>query len=272
MRTPILLILLSLSNQLLFSQAKWDVRLSINYLQCFSQVDKLQWESTKNRTEIKPYNYSPGRSMYINDIFGSKFPEISVFRTITPRNSVSVGYLDFNAYIGHSLKAGGELAVVGYEVTESVGLMPAIKLNHHYTIINPPSKNNKRLSLSLSSGLLIFFKGRESKYKTSIGTGRAEQVMYDFSGNYVETVYLERYLKEYKRPKPFTTCFNFGVNGNVALNKRFKIGADISTYISSGSLYSRIYYGESTDTKYTYEVKLKPYFFSGGIYLQYNIK
>lgn len=272
MRRHLLLLLLFLSNQLLFSQGKWEVRLSVNYLQCFSQVDKLQWESTKNRTEIKAYTYSPGRSMYINDVFGSKFPEISVFRTLTPRHSVSVGFLDLNGYVGHSLKAGGDIAVVGYEVTESAGFMPAVKFNYHYTLVNPHHSKNKRFSLSLSSGLLLFFKGKESKYKTSFGTGRAEQVMYDFSGNYVETVYLERYLKEYKRPQPFTPCFNFGVNGNILLSKRFKVGVDISAYISTTSLYSRTYYGESTDTKYTYEVKLKPYFFSGGLYLQYLIK
>ncbi|HYG16409.1 MAG TPA: hypothetical protein VEC12_11700 [Bacteroidia bacterium] len=269
MKKNLLFPVLLFFSQMIFSQG-WDLRLSINYLQCFSNMDMLQWQSAKGRTEIKPYTAYPGSGMYINDYFANKFPEISIIRHLNSRNSLSLSYLDLNGYVGYSIKASGESIVTGYDLVESSGEMPAVKVNYQHAIYNRNEK--QKLSLSLAGGILLFFRGRESRHEPLLGTGRIETTMYDFSGNHVETVYIDRYLKEYYRPMPPAPCFNFGVNADMRISKRFKIGLDLNSYISPTSLYGKVYYGETNDTKYTFRVKMKTYFFSSGIYVLYRIK
>lgn len=264
----ILVLVLLLTN---YSQAqKWSLRVSLNHLHANSNVNITSLAGSKNLTEVFPYTEGlTGREKF-KRLFKHPFWEVSVIKSINPKHAVSVGYLNLWGYVNHSIEAmpKNNVGSIKWSLEEEQD-MPALRFNYLYTLSEPQKIDVKMpFSVQFFAGILLNFRGKEgSTFSTG---GKLTSIFVDANNNPTDTVFIYRKNVGAKRPMPLTPTLNLGANGNLKLGKHISAGINITGYIGYTSLFTHVFEGKTNDAEFTYEVKLKPYFFSSAIFLQYT--
>ncbi|KAB2917548.1 MAG: hypothetical protein F9K23_03975 [Bacteroidetes bacterium] len=264
----LLVVFLLLTN---YSHAqKWSLRVTLNHLHTGSNVVVKSWTGNKNLTKVFPYNEGLTGKEKFKRFFKHPFWEISVIKSINSKHAVSVGYLNLWGYVNHSIEAmpKNNVGSIKWSLEEGQD-MPALRFNYHYTYSKPQKTDVKMpFSVQFFAGILLNFRGKEgSTFSTG---GKLTSIHVDANNNPTDTVFIYRKNIGAKRPMPPTPTLNLGANGNLKLGKRISAGINITGYLGYKSLFTHVFEGKTNDAEFTYEVKLKPYFFSSAIYLQYT--
>ena len=269
----LILLLISLNSQ----AQKWGLRVSYNRLISYRSLSINSINSMGGNTVISEKFYRvSARNVFLRNYISnipiqSGFGDISVVYNISKKKSILVGYRSINPYIASSVKVGinSDFGEAKLGLGHAAGIsIPTLKLNYSYLLSNP--ENKKRLKINIYGGILFHFKGADGTFDG----GRRGVVgkYYDSNGNIATLGYIFMNDKEFYRPKNPTPYVNLGFDVGISLGKRFKLGMELAAYAGYKTLYTRKYYVETHESQASYEVSIKPYFFSGGIYLQYRIK
>ncbi|MGV3598993.1 MAG: hypothetical protein ACO1PI_14105 [Bacteroidota bacterium] len=263
------ILLLLLSNN---SQAqKWSLRVNYNYLHARSNVNITSWTGNRSLTKVFPYTDGLTTAEKRNQLFNHPFWEISVIRSINSKHAVSVSYLNLRGYVSHSIEAMPKNNVGNFTWSlEEEQDMPSMRFNYLYTYSKYTKTDKvKPISIQFFAGILLNFRGKEG-FTFSTG-GKISSIHVDANNNPTDTVFIYRKNVGAKRPMPPTPTLNLGVNGNLKLSERFCTGINVIGYIGYRSLFTHVFEGKTNDAEFTYEVKLKPWFFSSSIFLQYTL-
>lgn len=227
-------------------------------------------ESRDGLTSISPHFYRQkyflGRSFRYSIPGG--FGDISIVRTLSPKHAVIVGYREMTGAItSEIILRNPRGSWSSSSVWEGINI-PALRLNYAYTLLDNKKENPSSLSVNL--GLIFCFSARHKPFDNGNWGGGSGYL--DSSGNVVITDYIDVQRTGISRPNYPVPYLNAGIDGGLRLGRRFKLGLEFTGYLGSRTLYIQYNKGYTNDATFTYEVWLKPYFFSGGIYLQYRIK
>lgn len=252
---------------------KWSLRGGVNVIRSYGKVTitDMQISNGEGRVDITPGTLTlkrlSKRSYFIPST--SFFVDISLIRTFNRKSSISIGYLNLYPLVGSSVvKYKNEATTTAGGFSQDISV-PALRFNYIHTLLQTEKINPS--SLSVSAGLLLTFRGRDASFSSSNIWGGISGAP-DSSGNTVNYDYVIISKQKEWRPKPPTPYLNIGFDGGLRLGKRFKVGGQITAYIGYTSLYKESNTGITKGGSFAYDLALKPYFFSGGIYLQYRIK
>ncbi|MDL5044575.1 hypothetical protein QQ054_00750 [Oscillatoria amoena NRMC-F 0135] len=253
------------SSCLILTAQKWAVRVGFNNLKSYSKVEVTRLDDQRGDLEIKE-----GRPL-ADIMVGNRFyffPQLSNFWDITVTYSIDsthgliTGFRAINPFITSSITNEFGTHTHGEGVT-----IPAVLLNYSYTVLQTKKENPSKLMLF--GGVAICFRPQGG----SLGSGGwgSQTGALDSSGNfyfeYTSAKVVRAYGPEY--PLPY---LNIGIDGALRLSKRWKVGMELAFYAGTKTLYTQEIEGKTNDADFAYTLKLKPYFFSGGIYFQYRIK
>jgi hypothetical protein len=251
------------------SQAQqWSLRGSFNMLRSYNYLKITELHNSGDNISISPtynkYYHLFNRLRTFPPI--SSFFERSVQRNFN-KHLITVGYRtsELLVYSTIGYKTNYYTTFTGH--AEGIRIH-AVKINYGYSFLKKDLINSS--TLTLLAGVLLNFHGAEETFSNS-GWGSSSGHT-DSSGNYITDDYLSVKQTSFKRPKYPVPYLNFGVEGGLRISSRFKIGLELSGYLGYKTLYVQENSGVTKDAQFTYEIMLKPYFFSGGIFLQYRIK
>lgn len=247
------------------SQAqKWDLRVSFNALLSSNKIENTIINDTRSSTIIDNKLTNP----YIINKRVVDFPrpsffwDISLQRTIGNKQTISIGYRNFEPVLKSTIR--NQFGNHGHWQTVSI---PTVRLNYIYHLLKKDKINAS--TFSVFGGLLIHFNGADGTFGNG-GWGSAVSAV-DSSGNlYME--YIRAKVVGAEHPKYPTPYFNFGIDGGARLGKRWKVGLTIEASVGYKTLYIQKIEGSTNSASFSYEIRLNPYFFSGGIYFQYRIR
>lgn len=251
-------ILITVVFTLLFitSQAqKWGLRGSFHISRCYSEVNVLAFNSNVGgRTTISnKFDFTE------RNFFRGFFGDISIVRNFDKKNSLIFGYRLMQPFYQSSIEyvtSNGALEIE-YGERETVRV-PAFKLNYERLVIGSKHEVNPS-KVNVFGGLTLCFAGEQAFFDTIAG------------GVQAGSFYIINKRIEWYRPSSPLPYFNFGINADLRLGRKFKIGIEAASYIGTKTLFIVRYAGKTNDASYVYETKIKPYFFTGGFYLHYNI-
>ncbi|MGV3598752.1 MAG: hypothetical protein ACO1PI_12870 [Bacteroidota bacterium] len=220
-------------------------------------------ESKEGLTNIKYDKYrfaSFGRRLYRMPDY-INFLGLSVIRAINDRSFIQFGYQSLNPSISSTVEsrffsADGTLSSQSFSTQSTTITVPSIKLNYMFSVFQSTKINPA--NFVAFAGLALCFKDR-GPYSVD-----EPQENIDTTSSY------ERI--GFRKPTNQIPFVNLGVEGSLRIGKRFKIGLELAGYIGTKTLYIEKNIGKTDDATYTYEVLLKPYFYTGGIFFQYRIK
>ncbi|HYG16410.1 MAG TPA: hypothetical protein VEC12_11705 [Bacteroidia bacterium] len=253
------------------SQAQqWGLRVAYNFLHARSNVNVTSWTGSEGLTEVFPHDEKLTKKEKNRRLFKHPFWEISVIKSINSKHSFSIGYLNLWGYVSHSIEAKpkNNYGSLKWSIEEGQD-MPAIRLNYIYTYYNRNATDINTSTIQLIAGILLNFRGKEGE---TFSTGGTLYSVFATNNTPTDTVFIYRKNLGAKRPMPPTPYLNAGVNGCLRLGKRFRLGIELMGYLGYSSLFIHQFEGKTQDAEFTYNVKLKPYFFSSGFYLQYRLK
>lgn len=248
---------------------QWALRGSINSLKSYGQINLISLNSKSGETSVS--------AEYPNSIrLGNRlreFPrlsyylDISLIKNFSKKQSIIIGFRNMQPLITTTIQRKGPSYFDRLFHGETINL-PSLKLNYLYTFLQKDNLNAS--SLSVFAGLLIIFKSKEGTFDNGSWGTRSGTI--DSSGNVVFTDYTMVKKTGVWRPKYPMPYLNAGIDGGLRLSKRLKIGMELAVMVGYKTVYKQTHEGVSDDATFTYDIKLKPNFFSGGIYLQYRIK
>lgn len=261
---PLLLCLFYTSSQ----AQKWSLRGGVNVIRSYGKVTitDMLINSGEDKVEVSPGTVTLKRLFQHSYLIPSTsfFADISLIRTFNRKSSISIGYRNLSPLVGSSVTTHKNgTSGVSQEIS-----VPALRINYIHTLLQTEKINPS--SLSVSAGILLTFLGRDGSFSSSNTWGSSSGGI-DSSGNIVTTGYVIISKQKEWRPKPPTPYLNMSIDGGLRLGKRFKVGGEITAYIGYKSLYKESNTGITKGGTFAYDLALKPYFFSGGIYLQYRI-
>lgn len=193
----------------------------------------------------------------------SNFWDFTITYNFLPKHGVMVGTRVISPYMYSTISNdfGNRLHAEGI-------ITPVIRFNYRNTVWQ--SKKENPSCFSLLAGLALNFNSRGGSFGSG-GWGGINGVIIDSTGNqefqYVQAKIVRGYGSKY--PLPY---LNMGIDGALRLSKRWKAGMEFALYAGTKTLYTQEIEGSTNDANFAYTLKLKPYFFSGGIYFQYRIK
>lgn len=252
---------------------KWAVRIGFNNLTSHCDVNVKSMNDPSGNTSIYAggINYVRVFRKFIEIPMLTNFWDISVIRNFNKRHSIIMGFRNMEplvySTISHSY-SNDRFVVFTSRHRHAQGVpTPTLKLNYINTFLQKEKVNAS--SLAFFTGITIHFK----RPAGSFGNGQwASSVgVLDSSGNLYD-YYISAHTAGVRQPKYPVPYLNAGIEGSLRLGKRFKAGLELVGYIGPRTLYVQEVSGETNDAKFTYEIKLKPYFISGGIFIQYRIK
>lgn len=253
------------SSCLTLTAQKWAVRVGFNNLKSYSDVEVTHLNDQRGDLEIK-------EGKLLSDIiFNNRiyfFPQLSNFWDITVNHTIDstrglmVGFRTIGPIISSSISNRFGTHTHGEGIP-----IPIILLNYTYTILQTKRENPSKLMLF--GGAAISFRPQGG----SLGSGgwASQTGALDSSGNFYFEYTSAKVVRAdgSKYPLPY---LNIGIDGALRLSKRWKVGMELAFYAGTKTLYTQEIEGKTNDADFAYTLKLKPYFFSGGIYFQYRIK
>ncbi len=259
---PLILLLLLIVCNCCIAQ-KWAIRVSYSFIRSYNEVNVTSMDSKEGLTHVKYNKYrfaSFGRRLYRMPDY-INFMGVSVIRAINNRSFIQLGYQSLSPSISSTVEskvvaADGTLLSQSFSTQSTSVTIPSIKLNYMFSVIQSTKINPA--NFMVFSGVALCFKDRGPTFanesRRNIDTTRSSERI------------------GFWRPKNPIPFLNVGVEGSLRLGKRFKIGLELAGYVGTKTLYIEKNIGRTDDAVYSYEVLLKPYFYTGGIYFQYRIK
>ncbi len=246
---------------------KWGLRVSYHSMKSYSDVSITQTNYTSNNTTIySKYNFNEGRLNIGQRIFFGSFPDISVIREFNNKHAVSIGYRPMYPYIQSVISLNSNIE--GFRVSSAIReevKVHALKLNHSYTLIG---SENKKFSLSTLGGVLLFFPAQQGFFSNGV-SGIQTGSYQDSSGNTYPGLFIRKERTGYWKPNYPVPYVNLGLDFGMNIKRKFKLGVEFASYIGTKTLFIEKNKANTNGTEILYETKIRPYFFSGGLYLQY---
>ncbi len=264
MRQAGLLIIVCLISTNLNAQ-KWAFRLGFHNLKSYSTVNVTQINDQRGDVRIHTDRHSTpiivGNMLYMVPRL-SNFWDFTITYNFLPKHGVMVGTRVISPYMYSTISNdfGNRLHAEGITT-------PVIRFNYTNTVWQ--SKKENPSCFSLLAGLALNFSPRGGSFGSGGWYGATGAV--DSSGTFYYEYRQAKIVRGYgsKYPLPY---LNIGIDGALRLSKRWKMGMEFAFYAGTKTLYTQEIEGSTNDANFAYTLKLKPYFFSGGIYFQYRIK
>lgn len=260
----VLLILIFLSFLTLNAQ-KWALRVGFYNLKSYTENSVTYKNDQRGDLQISSnefINYlSFGRRLYkIPQL--SNFWDLSLTYSFDSTRGIMAGIRYMDAIIYSSISNNFATHTHGETV-----FIPVFRLNYSHVVFK--SKRQNPSSLSLFAGLAINFRGADGTFSNggwSSSTGAIDSV-----GNFYNE-YVSAKITSGTRPKYPSPYLNIGLDGALRLSNWWKLGLEFAFYAGSNSLYKQNIKGKTNNAEFEYTLKLKPYFISGGLYIQYRIR